>query len=124
MDVKEAHANFEALGPGTLVVDMTLVDGSKWKGRFFVTPAVRAGLSSPVFAGAAFEADRLKGSSLVEIVSIVALGIGPNGPVSFTFSDGRDQPGRPAARIGGFEIFSDGEGVVAAAGGGTWERIA
>ncbi len=120
MEVKEGNANFDGLGPGTLVVDMTLVDGSKWKGRFFITPAVRASLSGAVFNGD-FDAGRLKGRSLVGIGSIVAA-IGPNGPVALQFSDGdRPQGGEPLT--GHFEVGTDFGGIVDARGGGTWERI-
>ncbi|MGY3692523.1 hypothetical protein ACE103_35650 [Bradyrhizobium sp. ma5] len=115
MQVKEGRANFESLGPGTMVVDMTLEDGSKWKGRFFVTPAVRTSLSGAVFNGD-FDAGRLKGGNLVGIGSIVAA-IGPNGPVFLSFSDDDNQ------QAGRFEVGTDLQGIVDAQGGGTWERI-
>lgn len=115
MNVKDGNANFEDLGPGTMVVDMTLEDGSKWKGRFFIAPAIRIDLSGPVFNGDFPDVSRLGGRSLVGLGSVTAA-IGPGGPVFIDFSDTDGQ-------IGHFEVSGDLGTIVDARGGGTWARI-
>jgi hypothetical protein len=116
MNVKDGNANFEGLGPGTMVVDMTLKDGSKWKGRFFIAPAIPIGLSGPVFNGDFPDVTRLGSSSLVGLGSVLAA-IGPDGGVFVDFSDTEGQ-------IGHFDLSGGfGSEVVDASGGGTWARI-